>query len=127
MRHTAYTYSILIASIKELRHLRDLDSGEKLDPRDKIRATGGRVGLGVPKVRCTSSLSWLLSCSVRSSTDLYEVNPQHFSKGESYSQRNLSTPVLSVIYRTSSKLHLFERRDQTIYTYLKEWKNINTI
>ena len=50
LRHTAYTYSTLIASIKELRHLRDLDSGEKLDPRDKIRATGGRVGLGVPKV-----------------------------------------------------------------------------
>ena len=50
MRHTAYTYSTLIASIKELRRLRDLDSGEKLEPRDKIRATGGRVGLGVPKV-----------------------------------------------------------------------------
>ena len=50
LRHTAYTYSTLIASIQELRHLRDLDSGEKLDPRDKIRATGGRVGLGVPKV-----------------------------------------------------------------------------
>lgn len=49
-RHTAYTYSTLIASIKELRRLRDLDSGEKLEPRDKIRATGGRVGLGVPKV-----------------------------------------------------------------------------
>ena len=59
MRHTAYTYSTLIASIKELRRLRDLDSGEKLDPRDKIRATGGRVGLGVPKV------SWrLLSISL---------------------------------------------------------------
>jgi hypothetical protein len=54
MRHTAYTYSTLIASIKELRRLRDLDSGEKLEPRDKIRATGGRVGLGVPKVSWSS-------------------------------------------------------------------------
>ena len=61
MRHTAYTYSTLIASIKELRRLRDLDSGEKLDPRDKIRATGGRVGLGVPKVSWRSLSIFLLS------------------------------------------------------------------
>lgn len=64
-RHTAHTYSTLIASIKELRRLRDLDSGEKLEPRDKIRATGGRVGLGVPKVsnlRFIIHYSELLTC-----------------------------------------------------------------
>lgn len=59
LRHTAQTYTALIASIAELRHLRSLDSGEKLEPRDKIRATGGRVGLGVPKVHFLFSSKFL--------------------------------------------------------------------
>ena len=37
--------------MNELKYLRGLDSGEKLDPRDKIRATASRVGLGIPQVR----------------------------------------------------------------------------
>eukprot|EP01036_Dinobryon_divergens_P034997 gene34997-45300_t len=39
----------MVSSINELKHLRGLDSGEKLDPREKIRATAGRVGLSVPR------------------------------------------------------------------------------
>lgn len=50
MRLASHTYSIMVNSINELKYLRSLDSGEKLDPRDKIKATAGRVGLSVPKV-----------------------------------------------------------------------------
>mmetsp|Transcript_21009 Transcript_21009/g.42231 ORF Transcript_21009/g.42231 Transcript_21009/m.42231 type:complete len:121 (+) Transcript_21009:85-447(+) len=42
-------YVKMIQSINELKYLRGLDTGEKLDPRDKIRATAGRVGLSVPR------------------------------------------------------------------------------
>ena len=53
LREVAYNYVTMISGIKELTFLRELDSGEKLSPRDKVRATAGRVGLGVPKVsRC---------------------------------------------------------------------------
>ena len=48
---SANSYATLISNIKELKYLRYLDSGEKLDQRDKIRATAARVGLSVPKVR----------------------------------------------------------------------------
>lgn len=47
---TAHQYSTLLSNVRELKYLRGLDSGEKLDARDKIRATAGRVGLGVPNV-----------------------------------------------------------------------------
>lgn len=50
LREVAYNYVTMISGIKELTFLRELDSGEKLSPRDKVRATAGRVGLGVPKV-----------------------------------------------------------------------------
>jgi hypothetical protein len=40
----------MISSVKELKYLRELDTGERLDPRDKIRATAARVGLAVPQV-----------------------------------------------------------------------------
>jgi len=49
MRTMASQYVKMLSSIDELKYLRSLDSGEKLDPRDKIRATAGRVGLSVPK------------------------------------------------------------------------------
>lgn len=49
LRLSANSYAILISNIKELKYLRYLDSGEKLDQRDKIRATAARVGLSVPK------------------------------------------------------------------------------
>lgn len=52
----AQQYSTLLSNVHELKYLRGLDSGEKLDPRDKIRATAGRVGLGVPNVCFQSSL-----------------------------------------------------------------------
>jgi hypothetical protein len=51
LRANANLYATLFSSINELKFLRGLDSGEKLDPRDKIRATAARVGLGVPNVR----------------------------------------------------------------------------
>ena len=47
----------MISSLNELKHLRGLDSGEKLDPRDKIRHTAARVGLSVPKVWLTDWLT----------------------------------------------------------------------
>lgn len=50
-RSVASQYVHMISSIKEISHLRGLDYGEKLDPRDKIRATASRVGLAVPRVR----------------------------------------------------------------------------
>ena len=51
LREAAHCYVTMVASVKELTRLRELDSGEKLNPRDKVRATAGRVGLSVPKVR----------------------------------------------------------------------------
>jgi hypothetical protein len=46
----ANSYRKLVYDIKELKHLRYLDTGEKFDQRDKIRATAARVGLNVPRV-----------------------------------------------------------------------------
>ena len=51
LREAAHCYVDMVSSVKELTRLRELDSGEKLNPRDKVRATAGRVGLSVPKVR----------------------------------------------------------------------------
>lgn len=51
LRQVAHTYATLVSDIREAKYLRGLDSGEKLDPRDKIRATAARVGLGIPQVR----------------------------------------------------------------------------
>ena len=48
MRATAQSYATLLSSVTELSRLRALDTGERLDPRAKIRATASRVGLGVP-------------------------------------------------------------------------------
>lgn len=45
----ARNYAKLVSSINELKYLRSLDSGERLDPRDKIMATAARVGLSVPQ------------------------------------------------------------------------------
>lgn len=49
LREAAHSYVTMVSSVKELTRLRELDSGEKLNPRDKVRATAGRVGLSVPK------------------------------------------------------------------------------
>lgn len=40
----------MISSIRELKFLRGLDSGEKLDAREKILNTAARVGLSAPQV-----------------------------------------------------------------------------
>ena len=48
LRASAASFAELVASIKQSKYLRSLDSGEKLDPRDKIRATARRVGFQVP-------------------------------------------------------------------------------
>lgn len=45
---SANSYAKLVTSINKLSFLRGLDSGERLDPRDKIMATARRVGLSVP-------------------------------------------------------------------------------
>lgn len=41
----------MVTDIRVAKHLRYLDTGEKLDPREKIQATARRVGLTVPQVR----------------------------------------------------------------------------
>jgi hypothetical protein len=40
----------MISSVKELKYLRGLDSGEKIDAREKILNTASRVGLSAPQV-----------------------------------------------------------------------------
>ena len=50
LREVAYSYVTMVSSVKQLTYLRELDTGEKLNPRDKVRATAGRVGLSVPMV-----------------------------------------------------------------------------
>lgn len=44
------SYLRMVSSVKELKHLRSLDSGERLDPREKIKATAARVGFELPQV-----------------------------------------------------------------------------
>ena len=48
MRNRAFMYAEMITDVNSLKHLRGLDCGERLDPREKIRATARRVGLNVP-------------------------------------------------------------------------------
>jgi len=48
LRANLHAYVSMVTAVKELRHLRGLDSGEKLDPREKIRQSARRVGLSVP-------------------------------------------------------------------------------
>lgn len=49
MLATLSNYAKKVSSINELIFLRSLDTGEKLEPRDKIMATARRVGLSVPQ------------------------------------------------------------------------------
>ena len=42
------SYLRLVKSVRELQHLRYLDTGDKLDNREKVRLTAARVGLGIP-------------------------------------------------------------------------------
>lgn len=51
LRSIAHSYVRLAYDIKEAKYLRYLDTGEKLDQREKIQATAARVGLAVPQVR----------------------------------------------------------------------------
>ena len=48
MREDALLYATLVNSISELKHLRELDTGDKLDPRQHINATASRVGFSLP-------------------------------------------------------------------------------
>lgn len=50
----------MIRDVEKLKYIRELDSGQKMKPRDLIRATAARVGLGVPQVR--HLLSFQQSC-----------------------------------------------------------------
>ena len=49
LRATAHSYATLLTSTAELSRLRGLDTGERLDPRSKIRQSASRVGLSVPR------------------------------------------------------------------------------
>jgi hypothetical protein len=61
MRRLAHEYSVMVSDIRESKHLRYLDTGEKLDPREKIELTARRVGLTVPQVRFRFSLRTQIS------------------------------------------------------------------
>jgi hypothetical protein len=62
LRALANQYTVMTKSVNELKLLRGLDTGEKLDPRDKIRATARRVGLSVPRVCSYNFLLRDLGC-----------------------------------------------------------------
>mmetsp|Transcript_25731 Transcript_25731/g.28057 ORF Transcript_25731/g.28057 Transcript_25731/m.28057 type:complete len:115 (+) Transcript_25731:3-347(+) len=55
LRSIAHSYASMVTDVRELKYLRYLDSGEKLDQRDKIRRTAARVGLAVPHFSDESS------------------------------------------------------------------------
>jgi hypothetical protein len=46
----AHCYAKMVSGVKELAYLRNLDTGEKLTPREIVRATAAKVGLAVPSV-----------------------------------------------------------------------------
>ncbi len=48
MRQNAYNYAKNIAAVAELRYLRSLDTGEKLDPQEIVRRTAAKVGFALP-------------------------------------------------------------------------------
>lgn len=47
----------MVSDVKESKKLRYLDTGERLDQREKIQATAARVGLTVPQVSHHLSLA----------------------------------------------------------------------
>jgi len=49
-RAKAHSYVVMRRDVGNLVKIRELDSGDKMKPRDLIRATAARVGLGVPQV-----------------------------------------------------------------------------
>lgn len=48
LRENAKLYATLVSSVNELKFLRELDTGDKLDPRQHINATASRVGFSLP-------------------------------------------------------------------------------
>ena len=48
MRQNAYNYAKNVAAVAELRYLRSLDTGEKLDPQEIVRRTAAKVGFALP-------------------------------------------------------------------------------
>lgn len=49
LKSSLSSYVLYTESVKELNYLRYLDTGEKLNPREKISHTARRVGLSVPQ------------------------------------------------------------------------------
>ena len=49
LRKNAASYAEMVSSVAELKVLRGLDTGEKMSPRDTIRASAAKVGLHVPR------------------------------------------------------------------------------
>lgn len=62
MRRVAHEYAVMVSNIQEAKNLRYLDTGEKLDPREKIQATARRVGLTVPQVGVLSDCFTFFAC-----------------------------------------------------------------
>ena len=49
LRKNAASYAEIVSSVAELKVLRGLDTGEKMSPRDTIRASAAKVGIYVPR------------------------------------------------------------------------------
>ena len=62
--------------MKESKYLRGLDSGEKLDPREKVEQTAKRVGFVIPKV-CDASL--IIFFRIQHHTSLIKSSISQFS------------------------------------------------
>ena len=49
LRLNAEAYAEMVTSVEELKHLRGLDTGDKISVRETISASAHRVGLSVPE------------------------------------------------------------------------------
>lgn len=49
LRLNAESYAEMVTSVEELKHLRGLDTGDKISVRETISASAHRVGLSVPE------------------------------------------------------------------------------
>ena len=68
LKWRAINYATMISSVKQLAYLRSLDTGERLDPREKIKRTAARVGFSVPQFTDELELGNVTSTSTSTST-----------------------------------------------------------
>ena len=71
LKWRAVNYATMISSVKQLAYLRSLDTGERLDPREKIKRTAARVGFSVPQF--TDELNTVTSKGSSTNTSTTEM------------------------------------------------------